>query len=36
MSRDPHLRVLPIQSYEKVSPKLLIDLNNLKLEKEDG
>ncbi|XP_062716216.1 uncharacterized protein LOC134291880 [Aedes albopictus] len=30
-SRYPHLRGLPIQSYEKVSPKLLIGLDNLKL-----
>ncbi|XP_062702184.1 uncharacterized protein LOC134285456 [Aedes albopictus] len=29
--RYPHLRGLPIQSYEKVSPKLLIGLDNLKL-----
>ncbi|XP_062704660.1 uncharacterized protein LOC134286963 [Aedes albopictus] len=30
-SRYPHLRGLPIKSYEKVSPKLLIGLDNLKL-----
>ncbi|XP_062716387.1 uncharacterized protein LOC134291935 [Aedes albopictus] len=30
-SRYPHLRGLPIQSYENVSPKLLIGLDNLKL-----
>ncbi|XP_062549874.1 uncharacterized protein LOC134214528 [Armigeres subalbatus] len=29
--RYPHLRGLPIRSYEKVSPKLLIGLDNLKL-----
>ncbi|XP_062533440.1 uncharacterized protein LOC134202469 [Armigeres subalbatus] len=30
-SRYPHLRGLPIDSYEKISPKLLIGLDNLKL-----